>query len=349
VEDAFQATFLVLVRKAGSLDHPDSLGPWLFGVAYRTALKAKAKAAKRRTHETEAHARLIEAAADPVWVELRPLLDEAVGRLPLKYRVPVVLCYFEGRTYAQAARTLGCPEGTVATRLARARDRLRAYLVRRGLALPAGLLGTLLPRNTWAAVSGELVHSTVMAMTMGSMGKLAATGATTARAAVLAEEVFKAMLVSKVKPGAAALLAVVLLGTGLVPMRRVDAEVRMEPPKEAAQAGFRLIIPEGEPSAELLVAYLNDCTRRVQTLECRDMAIDCQHGGASISLTGRVACRKPHEFRMTASILGKARLDLGSNARECWYWVDGGDPAVLHRFKLDGPGQAPWPLPFASD
>src|SRR5262249_6700332 len=143
-EDAFQATFLLLVRKAGVLRRPEALGPWLYGVAYRTAIKARAGTARRREREQPVTVEPVAGPADDlVWRDLRPVLDDAVSRLPTKYREPVVLCYLQGRTNAQAARQLGVPVGTVATRLARAREQLRRYLTRRGLALSAPLLGTV--------------------------------------------------------------------------------------------------------------------------------------------------------------------------------------------------------------
>src|SRR5262249_3651131 len=123
-EDAFQATFLVLAKNAASLRWPEALGPWLYGVALRTARKGRARAARRRSCERQAAAPEAVSAADPTGRDLRPLLDEAVGGLPEKYRVPVVLCYLKGRTVAEAARQIGCPRGTVATRLAWARRRL---------------------------------------------------------------------------------------------------------------------------------------------------------------------------------------------------------------------------------
>src|SRR5262245_35667519 len=144
-EDAFQATFLVLVRKAASLGKVASVAAWLHGVAYRVALKARAEAAQRRARERQAEA--VEP-RDPrarlVWRHLRPVLAGALARLPEKYRAAVVLCHREGRTYAEAARQLGWADGTVCGRLARARALLRARLVRRGLTLSAGTLATAL-------------------------------------------------------------------------------------------------------------------------------------------------------------------------------------------------------------
>src|SRR5882672_7010390 len=133
-EDVFQATFLVLVRKARSIANPESLAQWLYGVAYRTALRARRLAAQRRFHE----GRAAESMDSKMYIEfperdLRPIIDEEIQRLPRSHRAPVVLCYFGGKTKEEAARILGLPVGTVSSRLARARERLRDRLTRRGL------------------------------------------------------------------------------------------------------------------------------------------------------------------------------------------------------------------------
>ena len=134
-EDIFQATFLVLARKAESIRKQASLGSWLFGVAYRLAQKARASAARRHAHErrfaamaeTEIHP---EESVD----ELRSLLDQELLHLPEKYRAPLVLCYLEGKTHLEAARTLGWPSGSMSKRLEQARALLRIRLGRRGVA-----------------------------------------------------------------------------------------------------------------------------------------------------------------------------------------------------------------------
>jgi RNA polymerase sigma factor (sigma-70 family) len=137
-EDAVQATFLVLVYRAGSVRKQASFSHWLYSVACRTALQARTKLARRRVHEKKVATRAIcEAVPDLVWQELHSILDDEVSRLPEKYRTPFALCYLEGMTYEEASRKLRWPKGTVAIRLARARQRLRANLIRRGVVLHA--------------------------------------------------------------------------------------------------------------------------------------------------------------------------------------------------------------------
>jgi RNA polymerase sigma factor (sigma-70 family) len=129
-EDAYQATFLVFAQKASSVRYPETLGNWLYGVAYRTALKAKATA---RGQAQEPHEVVTPNEREPVdeliVKETRLLLDEEINRLPVKYCVPLVLCYLAGRTHKEAAEALGCPRKTITTRLLRAREHLRRRLV----------------------------------------------------------------------------------------------------------------------------------------------------------------------------------------------------------------------------
>jgi RNA polymerase sigma factor (sigma-70 family) len=158
-EDAFQATFLALLGGARAIGKGASVSSWLYKVAYRIALKAKARAA-RQARPLPAGLDVPAAPATPAvdWRDLRPMLDEEINRLPEKYRAAVVSCYLQGRTCAEAAREIGCPRGTLVTRLARARERLRTRLARRGL----GLGATFLAANTAsAAVSTALAHATV--------------------------------------------------------------------------------------------------------------------------------------------------------------------------------------------
>jgi RNA polymerase sigma factor (sigma-70 family) len=214
-EDAFQATFLVLARRAGAIRRRAHLAQWLYGVAYRTALKARAGAARWQTPLPEvADPAADEPAAELAWRELVLVLDDEVQRLPQKYQAPLVLCYLEGRSYAEAAVQLGWPAGTVAGRLARARERLRSRLGRRGFALSAGLLGTLLAEHALAAaVPGPLVSATVKAALLTLAGQ-AASGVVPASVASLAEGVLKTMGLSRLKTITLLLVTLTCLGTG---------------------------------------------------------------------------------------------------------------------------------------
>jgi RNA polymerase sigma factor (sigma-70 family) len=163
-EDAFQATFVVLVRKAATIDRPELLGNWLYGVAFRVSVKARATAARRSAHERQA-ASMPKSDTPPPDTdqrELRQLLDEELSRLPDKYRAPLVLCYLEGKTNEEAAAQLGCPLGSMSWRLNRGRDMLRRRLRGRSLALPATIAATLLTESmVQATVPFALAQTTV--------------------------------------------------------------------------------------------------------------------------------------------------------------------------------------------
>jgi RNA polymerase sigma factor (sigma-70 family) len=162
-EDVFQATFLVLARKAGAVRWHDSAAPWLYDVARRLALKARADRQRRQPRERPAPP-CPDAATEAARRELCDLLDEQVHRLPDGYRLPVLLCYFEGKTADQAARALGWSLRTLERRLGRARALLRARLTRRGVTLPAALLVASLSRQTAPAVLlGLTVRNAVLA------------------------------------------------------------------------------------------------------------------------------------------------------------------------------------------
>jgi RNA polymerase sigma factor (sigma-70 family) len=165
-EDAFQAVFLVLARKAASIRERESLAAWLHQVAVNIARTARSSAARRRIHERQAAAmsgiRSVEAVPPGDW---QPLLHEEVNRLPQKYRIPIVLCHLDGKTTEQAARQLGWPVGTVKSRLARARDMLRRRLTRRGLAVSTGGLALALAQGTASGgVPDVLLRATLRAV-----------------------------------------------------------------------------------------------------------------------------------------------------------------------------------------
>jgi RNA polymerase sigma factor (sigma-70 family) len=174
-EDAFQATFLVLARKAGSAWAEGQLGGWLHKVAYRIAIRARADATRRQALERRAAAEAaVEYTCDPLEDELRPALHEEVARLPAKLRLPVVLCYLEGLTHAQAAVALRCGEATVRRRLAKARERLRLRVARRGFEPSAAALGGALAKEAGAAVPPVCAEATVRAAIRVAAGEAAA-------------------------------------------------------------------------------------------------------------------------------------------------------------------------------
>src|SRR5262249_39580779 len=137
-EDAFQATFLVLVRKAQTIRPRSQVGAWLHGVAYRTALKARSLAARRKSAEQHAGRDRLHTSAADAPGDLLPLVDEQLARMPEKYRAPLLLCVLQGTSRKAAAGLLGWSEGTLSGRLARAKQMLRRRLRRRGLTLTVG-------------------------------------------------------------------------------------------------------------------------------------------------------------------------------------------------------------------
>jgi RNA polymerase sigma factor (sigma-70 family) len=215
-EDAFQATFLVLVRKAASIAARELLANWLYGVAHQTALKARATAAKRKGREKQVPVMPDPATVLPErWHDLQPILDQALGRLSAKYRAVIVLCDLEGKTRKEAAHQLGVPEGTVAGRLARARALLAKRLARHGLALSSGALAALLAQNAAASVPLPVLSATVLATHLFGAGQAEA-GMISPPVLALVEGVLKAMLLTKLKIIAAIVLLAALLGYGAV-------------------------------------------------------------------------------------------------------------------------------------
>jgi RNA polymerase sigma factor (sigma-70 family) len=209
-EDAFQAAFVVLARKAGTISKHESLASWLYKVAYRIALRARSDKARRHSHEQQTPPRPPDPAlGEVVQRELQQILDEEVQRLPEKYRAPILLCYLQGQTNEEAATVLRCPTGTVKVRLLRGREILRKRLLRRGLALSVtALLGQALVHMARAAVPQPLAKATVQA----------AAGGFSPVVAGLADGILKGMCLAKLKVAAVLLLTVALacLADGLL-------------------------------------------------------------------------------------------------------------------------------------
>jgi RNA polymerase sigma factor (sigma-70 family) len=217
-EDAFQATFLVLIRKAASIASRAQLANYLYGVAHLTARKARQTAAKRRAREKQV-TNMPEpqpARANPdAWLVVRPFVDEALSRLPDKYRVAIVVCDLEGKTRKEAARQLGVAEGTVASRLARARTMLAKRLACHLPGVSAATLLAVLCQNAMAASApAQLVSATTKALTLLAAGEMAA-GSISARVTSLTEGVLKAMFLAKLRRRISLLLAIATLALGI--------------------------------------------------------------------------------------------------------------------------------------
>jgi RNA polymerase sigma factor (sigma-70 family) len=177
-EDAFQAAFLMLARKAGSIGKRDSVSGWLYTVAYRIALRAKMRSARRGHVEKPLDELPIDAkSGDPAdltaWRELRQMLDAELSQIPEKYRTAFILCHLEGKTCEEAAEQLGCPRGTVQSRVGRARERLRARLTLRGWTATSSTMVHLLEQHaaTMSQAVPVLVHSIVPVAMLLALGK----------------------------------------------------------------------------------------------------------------------------------------------------------------------------------
>jgi RNA polymerase sigma factor (sigma-70 family) len=218
-EDAFQATFLVLARKARTIQGRNQLASWLHGVARHVALDARARTNRRRAHEKRLISMGLSKPTDQArteTAELRNILDEELARLPERNRIPLILCELKGLSRSQAAARLGISEGTLSSRLARGKARLRDRLARRGLTLSAAALASGLAGETQAIlVSPALIDSTIKVAALAAAGS-SLTGVVSTSVVTLTQGVLKAMLLSKLKLGVGiASLALITGGLGV--------------------------------------------------------------------------------------------------------------------------------------
>jgi RNA polymerase sigma factor (sigma-70 family) len=213
-DDAFQATFLVLVKKAVTVAQRERLANWLYGVAYRVSLQVRDERSRRRAHEGSTDPAQV-AASGPDADAGCPELDAELQHLPEKYRAPVVLCYLEGKTNEQAAQELAWPTGTVKIRLSRARDLLRNRLVRRGVTLTVGSLAVLLAQESASAAVPAALAQAVQGAALGTPAA--------APVVALADAALKAGTIAKLKLCAAALVAAsTLAAVGIVASQRLS-------------------------------------------------------------------------------------------------------------------------------
>jgi RNA polymerase sigma factor (sigma-70 family) len=309
-EDAAQAAFLTLARKAGAIGRRQAVAAWIYTVAYRTATRARTRLSRAVLFPPQALDALpARQCTDPVWRDLRPVLDEEVSRLPEKFRAVFVLCHVEGRTNEDAARELCCPVGTVMSRLTRARQRLRDRLTRRGLTL--GVLTAVAAGEVaaTAAAPSALVLRAVRAATLAASGKSLA-GVVSTEVVALSEGVVRAMLLTKMKGAAAVVLGLVLLGGGggLVSYRTAAGEPRGGPrdtsalaqrertaPVEAEREKLKDLLAQKEKELSDLKVRLEKLDKRLKiTLQTLDTFTQ-EHENAEKALAAERAARQAAE------------------------------------------------------
>jgi RNA polymerase sigma factor (sigma-70 family) len=241
-QDAFQATFLVLVRRARAVRNRNSIGSWLYGVALRVATCERGSAARRQAHErraAELSAATSRAATDP---DLAPVLHEELNQLPERYRAALVLCYLEGLACEEAAQRLRLPVGTVKSRLARGRERLRDRLTRRGLAPSLGLGALVVAEGSEAAVPAILTDATVQAVMQLMTRGAASFDVISAAVVTSAGKVVKAMFLTKLKMAAVVTLAFVGIIAGVVVL--IDRNRAFGAPPQDSRATTSVPVPQ---------------------------------------------------------------------------------------------------------
>ena len=305
-EDAFQATFLVLARKAATITPRIVIGAWLYGVARRTALKAKLMAAKRQFKERQFPTpdqapAPVDSVGDAV-----AMLDEELGALPTKYRSAIVLCDLEGHTKRAAAQQLGCPEGTLSSWLIRGRRMLARRLTRRGVTLSVGALTAALEQIAGARVRSGLVVSTSRAATRYATEHVAAEVIST-RVTALTEGVLKTMLLNKLKTATVVLLLATALGAGMAlnrnstasePLQPTSAPVpRPDPAEVALQSLIAKVLSAhgGEERLKKLEVFSfrskTSCTITNDTQDCRFFVRLPDKARAEVANEGRESAR----------------------------------------------------------
>lgn len=296
-DDAFQATFLVLMRTGAGIRQRGTVGHWLYVVAYRVALQARARAARRRTVESEAGIMQTQQPAETDTTgELRQVLDVELSRLPERYRAPLVLCYLEGKTNEEAAQLLGWSKRSVTGRLARARDLLHRRLARRSLAF-SGLAGLA----TTESVSAALLDTTLKTVTLCAAGQAAAAGLAASPAITLMNGALKAMWITRIKLAAVLLTATLALtGSGWF-LHRALAEKPAEPQAQAPAAP--VAAPEALPG--LPAAF----TR-------------------TLDLVKPQAGEGKYAQVPWAETLWDARVEAAAKGKPIFIWVTGGPPGI---------------------
>ncbi len=264
-EDAFQAVFLVLARNASSIRKREALAEWLHGVAYRTSMKAKRTAARRRNHEATLQSQARAQGAVPSWSDVQIVLDEEIQRLPKSFRAAFVVCVLEGKTGRQAASELGIPAGTVSSRLTWARKRLQLRLSSRGIELSALLVALSVAESAGKAMPARLVSAKLLTGLIASAtGPIA--GSISSHVAALAREVSRAMFLSKAKIVTGMVIAACL---ATVTAHQVLSASRTERPSQESSVLPKVsqIKPKEKPEADKVNAAQDSITCNGRVLD----------------------------------------------------------------------------------
>jgi len=298
-EDCFQAVFMVLMRKSATVVPREMVGNWLYGVAYRTALEARKLAARRRNLEKKKQAMPLPESNEDLWQELRPVLDHELSRLPDKYRFVLVACDLEGKTRSQVAGLLHVPEGTVASRLARARALLAKRLHRHRLILSPGLLASLLADHAAPPALPETLVANASRLSADPRGSLGAS--------VLADTVIKAMLWTKLKLAGVALCVLALLGLGVAWLQpSPGVERKLEAVKVPAG-------PKKEKPRKFTECVLRKVDLKNQEIEADDASGAVRHvrlePGAKVTIAGKEVKLSDLEAGMVVNIEMRRNAD----------------------------------------
>jgi RNA polymerase sigma factor (sigma-70 family) len=371
-EDAFQATFLVLARRAGSVRRRDSVASWLHGIARRVAMHARADTARRRRHERQSAATRDLETRDEADIEGWPELHEELARLPSAYRESVVLCYMEGLTTAAAARRLGCAQGTVLARLSRARARLRRRLIGRGVAPSAGLLmAGPSPDVARAAVPAGLSRSVIPAAMKFAAGT-SATGVVPPSVVALAEGVLSMLFRSRLRGilGIAATLAAIAAGIGMLAHRPAGARLQDAPAAPAKAKDGRtaeIVVRAADMTRELgLERFMGLAAIDPETGKWRTIYQGATVGTGPVSPDGRYLVYRSLGPNLPPALIGIWIYDLTGKDRPRRifdrrgepFWINDGRQVVIGvwiepssgryetwRVNADGSGRTRLPIP----
>lgn len=285
VDDAFQATFLLLARKACSIRKTESLASWLHGVAYRMACKIRTAFARRKKHEGRVPGGRVTQPDNLAWNELRQILHEELTALSERHRVPLLLCYLEGKTQDEAAELLGIAKSTLKKRLERGRAVLRIRLVRRGLGAPALLLLSAWPTATQAGVATSLVLSTVKAATMLAAGSSVGS-AVSVKVAALVQGGLNAMTLAKLKLVMVFLVVVGVLSAGAVGLARQSGGMDKASPQQVIEQEQPQTLEERKAAAQKSAVQQAQEAQEAQEAARKALAAQ-QHKKAQEGLPGK--------------------------------------------------------------